>query len=272
VPDWTVPIPPGLPAGVPLYFQYLATNGLEVQLSNGLELFSGLHAPEIEVLSVAPVGTPKGGDQNHPFAVTVRNNGNQGSAFTLRVCVGNSCDNEVFTLDAGQTSTVQVAVDIPPVPTTCGVKTNFTVQAEALVTDCVPANDDLAMTLGIAAPHWDLRLEVLNAPAQTWQGSPFSWQVRVTNVGNVTSHDVCLRTAMIPVPGPNDWSAPVCLYFFDSGNVAPGASKTFHFQCTAPCFSFLGTQWIKAGLRAGCFDDCSVGNFDQDSLLVNDGC
>jgi hypothetical protein len=123
---------------------------------------------------------------------------------------------------------------------------------------------------------WDLVFEIVDEPGSASRCGCINWRVRVTNVGNVTSPNVCAFTGINCSPGPGDYHCNLGLFDFTTPNLAPGASWVYDVNGPGcyfvACNAFTGTQYIKCEINysAGCFDLCNAGNnnFDQEPITI----
>lgn len=156
---------------------------------------------------------------------------------------------------------------------TAGQSNSFPVMACAnLAFDSNPANNCESTTVAIAVPWWDLRFDIVNAPASANHCSTTGWDVKVTNVGNVYSMNVCALTGIVLNSGAGNWSSNLGIANFTTPNVAPGASWTFHVNnYFVNCNALQTTQYIKAEVNysAGCFDNYAAGNFKQTAIAIH---
>lgn len=274
--DWTFLVPDFTPPGVPWFFQCLSTDGVEFLLSNGLELTPDDGA-EIEVLSVTSIGEdPLEGSTNHGYEVTFRNNGVSPATPVIKVCVGGNCGSAPFTVNPGQTLTETVFVDTPSIaPLLCGGESMGLTACSLLANpDCNQENDCVASSVFVKDKHWNLQLEIINEPSSVHVGSTAFWKVRVSNKGTVPSDNVCFVNAIVLHSGSGfgAFAPAICnnVQKVWTGSIAPGASKTFSLSQDIWCGAALGTQWIKTEISSywGCFDNCTAGNFDQESIQI----
>ena len=165
-------------------------------------------------------------------------------------------------------SAVDVTVWVPTPPSFGGCGQ---VNAWAnLPQDSNPTNNHRTTTASIAVPYWDLRIAIVNAPSAAGPCGSINWDVRVTNVGNIPSMNVCAFTTLCRYSGPGNYNASFPFRFFTTPNIQPGQSWTFDVNNYSYCNAAYGTQYLKAEINysAGCFDNCAIGNFAQRSITI----
>lgn len=275
IPKWTFAIP-GNPvfAGLDFYMQSAHATGGGYAFSNGLRAEVGFYQAEIEVASVqAPAGLV-GSDGTAAVAVTLFNHGNAPADVPVHAQIGASFGDAVLGPVPPFGSYVgTVEVPVPPSIGSCGSSNAFAVSACSNLFDCNGANNCASSQTQIAVPSWDMKFDIVNAPAVVTKCQNTSWKVKVTNLGNVPSDNVCFISGIVAAPGSLVWQPTLGTVQLWTGVIAPGTSKTISVtNYFIGCAAFSGTQYIKAEVHysAGCFDLCNPGgnNFDQQSVTV----
>lgn len=268
-------------AGSTLYFQGWYRDqsgpcGMGSNMSNGVRVEFGPSVPcsDAEVLSL-DFPSPAIGGTVVTVTAQVRNNGSTTVSIPVRFCLGADCETVVESgVPPGAVRTVATQFLVPTSNFDCGGTDPWTVSARTMLSvDCDSSNNQQSGTLEAVEPFWDLRFQVVNAPSSVGVGGSFNYSVRVTNVGNVHSANVCAITGINLFPGAGSWGANLGILNFSTGTIAPGSTATFNFNYTIPFGAFCNqTQYLKAEIHysAGCSDDCPSGNYEEDPIFI--GC
>lgn len=245
-----------------------------------LALAPALLAPTVSDVAVINIRNPQGlvgGEPARNYRVWVQNFGSSSVDVPVTVTVGMG-PGAVWGSGTITVPAFSIANGLILVPTHdstggCGDINSFPVVACSNWADVNPSNDCFHSTVRIAVPYWDLQFEIVNAPSNVFRCTTTSWDVRVTNLGNISSMNVCALTGITLSAGPGNWNANLGLRNFTTPRIAAGSSWTFHCSnYQIPCGAFLGTQYIKTEINyaGGCFDNCTLGsNFDQQTVHVH---
>jgi hypothetical protein len=120
-------------------------------------------------------------------------------------------------------------------------------------------------------PISDLRFEIVNAPSTAHRCGSINWGVKITNVGNTISDDVCFISGVGAQSGAGNWNNNLGLYFGRTGRLAPGQSRTIPVRgYQIWCNAWARTQYIKVEINysAGCYDLYAAGNYNQRNIRV----
>jgi hypothetical protein len=237
-----------------------------------------LSAPDAQVLSITVPPNVVGGVGPRPYRVRVRRN-NLGTGvlhIPVGVLVGIGAGSQFaqnwIDLMPGEEGEVDVWVGTPASHGTAPQVNVYTVTAcTNLASDSSRDNDCMTTTVGIAVPYWDLRYSIVIEPNSAMHCGTTHWDVRVTNVGNIPSMNVCSITGIGLHSGAGNWNANLGLINFTTPNIAPAASWTFHVNnYGVNCAAFLGTQYVKTEVNyaGGCFDNFSAGNYAQRAITI----
>jgi hypothetical protein len=183
------------------------------------------------------------------------------------------------TLAPGEVRDVDVFVETPASYGSAGQSNPYTVTAcTNLQLDANPANNCMDTIVPIAVPWWDLRFSIVtdDPDPEARRCKATSWKVRVTNVGNKHSDQVCAKTGIQLYSGAGNWDFGAGVYpnniiFFTTPNISPGGTWTFSVPSyLVNCGAFLGKQYIKTEINysAGCKDQYGAGNYDQESVQI----
>ncbi len=227
--------------------------------------------PEIAVVDVGAPASAVSGDL---FFVEfmVANDGGPGVDVPVTVTIGtNSCTTAVY-VPAFGTATGACQIMAPPSFLDCGGPQSFTVTACASYEDIHPENNCGSTSMAVEDAFWDLRFEIIGAPAVGYRGSSVTWQIRVTNVGNVlTSENVCAFSGIGLYSGPGAWASCLEFRYFLVPPLVPGGTWTCSVGSYGiPWGALPTTQYIKAEINyaAGCYDQCTFGNYDEVPIQI----
>lgn len=229
---------------------------------------------ELAVSSLTlPAAPVLGGIGSRNYIVTVTNNGPGWAHAALHVTIGNPTlsGNTVF-VDVGPHQSVvrTVSVLTPPVSGPGPHTVTLPVLACAEWNDPVPGNNCRSQSMNVQFPYWDLRFQIVNAPSSANRGSSITWRVRVENVGNLTSGNVCFQTGINSVGGSGNWGSSLGLRFDQTPNLAPGAVWYYNVNSYGiPAFAWVMTQYVKVETQIGpCNDLYFAGNYHQRSIQI----
>jgi hypothetical protein len=227
---------------------------------------------DIAVISVRNPHGLIGGDGLHGYRVMLHNSCFYDIDVPVTVTVGPSVGNGTILVPALSTASGMIYVPTPASNGGCGDLNSFPVVAQSNYPDSNPLDDVCHSAVRVAVPFWDLEYEIVNAPSDVYRCQWTGWDVRVSNVGNIPSMNVCAIAGITLSAGPGNWASNLGLINFTTPNIAPAASWTFHCNYFIPCGALIGTQYIKTEINysAGCFDYCTIGsNFDQQAVHVH---
>ncbi len=222
-----------------------------------------------------------------PVTATIRNFGCDTVCTTVTCCLGvgqgSNCATQSFCIEPMETDNVTCMVLAPLSPLNCGATDQFSVSACVNFFDVNGGNNCRNETIGITERYWDIDLAITSGDNSVGLGDTFSYNVEVTNLGNMPSPScVAFITGINCSAGPGQWG---CVLkgdpFTPIGIVQPGQanSKTFTFEFTIPscCVPpiIIGQQWLKAEILytqgENCDDDCGEGfgnNLHQEPIQV----
>lgn len=157
---------------------------------------------------------------------------------------------------------------------------NPNVRYDGVPTGASQANNALSMNYAAATaanwrqsipPYWDLRFEIVGAPATARRCGRIDYYVKVTNVGTCTSMNVCAITGLGAHSGAGNWNANLGLVSFSTGRIPAGRSRLIPIHgYFIGCRAYLRRQYIKVEVHyaAGCFDNFRRGNYAQSPILI----
>lgn len=234
--------------------------------------------PDAFVQSVTPPSDLIGGGGSRPYRVSVGRNGVGPAVLSVpvRVSIGNpEVAHGTAWVDLERDAVVELDVFVPTPASfgSAGDVNHFELRAcSELQFDSNWSNNCAFGTASIAVPWWDLRFQIVNAPSSADRCDRIDWSVKVTNVGNVSSMNVCAITGITLFSGAQNWGSTLGILNFVTPNIPAGGSWTFHVNdYFVSCGAFTTTQYIKSEINyaSGCFDNYSAGNFAQKSIAIH---
>jgi hypothetical protein len=233
--------------------------------------------PDAAVVDLSFPSTAQAGSPT-PVTVTIENRGCSSLNIPVDVCIGPNCAPTAWfnSVPAGAQDTATVQVNPPTTGVICGGAQAVPVMAcTKLQVDVVDANDCRTENISVIDQYWDLKFEIIGEPASAPCGGTIPYKVRVKNLGNVQSDNVCFRTGVDCDSGNDDWC---CNWTggcgghpsFSTGIVLSGETKIFSFNLPVPfCCPIRDTQYLKVGiLNPPCFDNCNPSNNNYDEVPI----
>lgn len=225
---------------------------------------------DIEITVVRGPASVICGDGLRSYRFRVKNHGSITVDVPVTVTVGPNFGTTIVLVPAFGTAGGVVQVPTPMCSATCGPQT-LSVLACSGYPDPTPSNDCASTTVLAYPLFWDLRFDIVNAPSSAHRCGNIDYDIVVTNVGTISSQNVCAITGVGLFSGAGNWASNLGIVNFTTPNIAPGGSWTFHVNnYPIPCGALLGTQYIKGEINysAGCFDHCPAGNYDQQVITI----
>jgi hypothetical protein len=247
----------------------------------------GVSCPDVYVASFSPPSNWVGG-QTRNYRVRVGRNNHAPDSLTVDVRVDLLfADGQVWSWNrlANVPRGTEIDVDVPATAPMVNANAGDSLPFLTKVTLSLPngfggvncdeniANNVQSIWVPIAAPYFDLRLEVLG-PSSAQRNSWVNYTVRVENHGNASqAWEVCGAATIGLNPGavgiPFDLCLPASLNvnFLD-----PGESITIPFFCFIPG-NAASRQYMKAvlwtfGCQNGCADCFANGNYAHKELTI----
>jgi hypothetical protein len=234
--------------------------------------------PDAYVASITLPSNVVGGIGPRPYTVRVGRNAVGPDHLWVPVTVTIGCpvvtwNTVMVDVPIGAEIDVDVFVPTPASFGSAGQSNQFCLKAcTNLQFDSNWSNNCVSSTVSVAVPWWDLRYEIVNAPSSATHCYTTHWAVRVTNVGNVYSPNVCSITGIGLNSGAGNWNWNLGIFNFTTPNIAPGGSWTYYVNnYFVACGAAQQTQYIKAEVHysAGCFDNYGAGNYAQKSIQIH---
>ncbi len=233
-----------------------------------------INQPNVAVSYITVPDDVIGGIGWRTYGVTVANTGPcDADNVPVQLCLAGNCATCNVDVPASSAASCTVTLLTPASFGGCGQVNDFTVTGCSLFPDPTPSNDCINVNVPIEVPYWDLRLEPVNAPNSANRGSFITWGIKITNVGNIPSMNVCMISGINCAEGSGNWGCNLGINNFTTPYIPANGGTWTHSvgNYYIPWNAFPGWQYIKAEVHysAGCFDNCSAGNYVEHSIFIN---
>ena len=215
--------------------------------------------------------------QAYSVIVTIRHNGDAPRNVPLDITIGTGfpVTHILNAVPPNQNFVATFNYTAPAASSPCADGDPFHISARLnhfLGPDGDTDNDAASAPTILAAPHWDLEIEIIDSPPSAEQCETISWTVRIRNTGNVRSWPTCLRSGTNCFQGgaPGQWNCTMGTQLAFVHDMEPGAIQDIPFSMTLPCWALPMQQWIKAEFATdtGCSEFCPPGNFAETPIDI----